>query len=176
MATSVSKSSGNFESNPMKAGINPAVITDAVIRDIPNFDDKTKMDRKLVTRYVNAVGQEASRFYTLSLNEKATLVKDLIGMGKYADYASIPDTLDDIESILVGSQCVVVSTLGTNSKGEKTAKITAVTEPMEGQNVKAPVKKGAAAPPATKQATRKAAAPPPPVEDGSEIGDDDIPF
>jgi hypothetical protein len=176
--TVITKGGGNFQSNPMKPGINPSVITEAVVRGIPNFEDRSKIDHKLVTRYVNAKGQEASRFYTLSFNEKATLVKDLIGLGLFTA-ETIPNTMtvEALIKLLVGKQCVVVATAGKpNQQGQPTAKISSVTEPMEGQNVVPPAKTGnlLAAP---KPAARKAAAPPPAdVEDGTEISDLDIPF
>jgi hypothetical protein len=183
MAFVVTKNSGNFESNPMVAGINPAVITDLAEREIPDFNDPSKKVKKIVARFVNADGQEAARFYTPSLNEKATLTKDLIGLGVVKANA-IPDDLD-LEQVLIGRQCVVVIAEGVSKKdGSPTAKIVSVTKPMAGQNVAAPKKNGAApatqaAPPA-KPAAKKAKVAPKPasveVEDGSEIGDDDIPF
>jgi hypothetical protein len=160
--TVITKGGGNFQSNPMKPGINPSVITEAVVRGIPNFEDRSKIDHKLVTRYVNAKGQEASRFYTLSFTAE-----------------TIPNTMtvEALIKLLVGKQCVVVATAGKpNQQGQPTAKISSVTEPMEGQNVVPPAKTGnlLAAP---KPAARKAAAPPPAdVEDGTEISDLDIPF
>jgi hypothetical protein len=175
MAITVTKSSGTFESNPMDSGMNAAVITDLAERDVPNFDDKSKMDRKIVARFVTADGKEASRFYTPSLHEKATLVKDLISLGVFKANA-IPAQIPDLEKILVGRQCVVFTTEGTNQKtGAKTAKISALAPAPASQKVVAPGKGGAVATP--KPAARKAAAPPPSdIEDGTEITSDDIPF
>jgi len=167
MAITVTKSSGNFERNPMNPGMNPAVITDLAERDVPNFEDKSKMDRKIVARFVTADGKEASRFYTPSLHEKATLTKDLVSLGIFKANA-IPKEIPDIEKLLVGRQCVVLTTEGSNGN----AKISAVAQAPAGQKVVPPAKGGA-----PKPAQRKAAAPPPPdVADGTEITSEDIPF
>jgi hypothetical protein len=173
MAITVNKSSGNFESNPMSAGMHPVVISDLAERDVPNFEDPSKLDRKIVARFVNAESQEASRFYTPSLHEKATLTKDLISLGIFKANA-IPATIPDLEKLLVGRQCVAFISEGTSKKtGAKTAKINAIAPAPAGQNVVA--KKGG--PPAATPVTRKTAAPPPPdVPDGAQITDDDIPF
>lgn len=175
LPTTISKG-GNFETNHMKPGINPAVITESVLKQIPDFEDKTKLNNKLVTRFVNAKGEEATRFYSLSFHEKSDLAKDLIGMGIYESVAAIPQTvkIEDVVKMLVGRQCVAVTTVGKPDKnGKPKAKIVSVTGPMDGQNVVPPAR-GAAAP--AKPATKRATAPPPPPDDGTEISDEDIPF
>jgi hypothetical protein len=171
MAIAVTKSSGNFERKPMlPAGMHAAVLTEVVERDVPNFDDKSKMDRKIVARFVTEDGRETSRFYTPSLHEKATLTKDLVALDIFKANA-IPKEIPDIEKLLVGRQCVVLTTEGANGN----AKISAIVKAPAGQKVVAPGKGGAVAAP--KPATRKTAPPPPDnIADGTEITEEDIGF
>lgn len=145
------KQSGNFKL--MEEGLHAAVISQVKDLGIQKtaFGDK----HTVVARFVNAEGEEASRFYTPSLNEKATLAKDLIVLD-----GAIPAKFD-IES-LVGRQVQVLVTTKTKPDGTTSAKVEKVLKPKKGQNV--PLPKGVVVPKAT------------PAADPALITDADIPF
>lgn len=152
MAILVEKKSGNFKT--MEEGLHAAVISKVI--DLREQDGPYGKKRTVVARFTNAEGEEASRFYTPSLHEKATLAKDLIALD-----GAIPASFD-IEQ-LVGRQVQVLVTTKTKPDGNISAKVEKLLKPKKNQNV--PMPKGAVAPKANTA-----------VSKSDEITDDDIPF
>lgn len=164
MAIIVSKKS--FQSSPMPIGLNPAVIAEVVEKDIPSYDDKSKLERKVLARFVNAEGQEATRFYTPSFGTKtkeSILLKDLKALGIVK--GEVPENLD-VEKELKGRQVIVL----ISESDANRAKIGAVAKAPASQKIVAPAKKSAAPAAAPTPAAQAA------VEAKLEITDDDIPF
>jgi hypothetical protein len=158
MAMVVEQKASSF--TPMPEGLHEAVFSE--IKDLGEKETAFGVKRTIAARLTDAQGREATRFYTPSLHEKATLAKDLVILK-----GSIPAKFD-IES-LVNTQCQVLITEGVNGKGQPTAKVEKILKPKPKQNVavKSFPKSLAAALTKAKQAE---------VEKNLEISDDDIPF
>lgn len=123
---------------PMSEGVHQAVIAKAEdLGDAPNKyydanDPKSKpTKRALRVVLLNAKGEEARRYYTASLHEKASLAKDLKSI-----FGTVPDKVDVAK--LVGTQCQVVVTSERGSDGKTRAKIQSFLKPAEGQKVPLP--------------------------------------
>jgi hypothetical protein len=143
----------------MSEGLHQAVFAD--VRDLGEVDGPYGKKRQIAARLINKDGHEATRWYTPSLNEKATLAKDLLILT-----GSIPAKFD-IDS-LVGKQCQVLTTTKTNAKGQPSAKVEKILKPAAGQSIPVP-KKSTAVPPTTPTAAAALA-------DSLLIQDEDIPF
>lgn len=164
------KSGGNF--TPMGEGLHQAVV--AEVKDLGIISGQFGEQHKFVARFVNAEGEEASRFYTPSIHEKSSLYKDwnpIVGLGEEFDIYS-----------LEGQQVQVFVTAGEKD-GRPTAKVEKVLKPAKGQNVVAKKNAAPAAAPAKKapvaaKAALKAKATTKQAEEAAEgeITDDDIPF
>jgi hypothetical protein len=132
-----------YDSNPMPAGIHQCVISEVIQKDVPNFENPNVLETKIIARFVNAKGQEATRFYTPSFGDKATLTEDLRGLGLQSYIPAKPGVEVDVEKLLLERQCVAVIADYTNRKGESRTKIKAVTKAEPGQAVPMPEKKAA---------------------------------
>lgn len=127
------KQSGPKPGTPMKNGLHQSVVT--AVRDMgeqPDSFNPGKTRHQVLVTFKNATGDEASRWYSPSWNEKANYRKDLEAVFAGAD---VPEQYrKDVES-LVGLQCQVLATQKTNSKGYTNASIKNLLPPAEGQNV-----------------------------------------
>jgi hypothetical protein len=139
----------------MSEGLHQAVFAD--VRDLGKVPGPFGEKHQIAARLVNAKGEEATRWYTPSLNEKATLAKDLAILT-----GSVPSKFD-IEK-LVGMQCQVLTTTKVNGKGQASAKVEKILKPVAGQSVPVPAKRAAA----------PASQPKPAAANSLEITDDDL--
>jgi hypothetical protein len=110
----------------MATGLHAAVIKDVKDLGVRDFGHGPK--QSYVAEFVNAKGEEASRFYSPSLFEKSTLAIDLKALD-----GKIPDTF--VMKSLIGRQVQVLVKNSLNKKGYPSAKVTDVMPPAPGQNV-----------------------------------------
>lgn len=121
----------------------PAMATGlhaAVIKDVKDLGKKSFGDNEpkqtYVAEFVNAKGEQASRFYTPSLFEgnaksgPSNLASDLKALD-----GKVPDTF--VMRSLIGRQVQVLTKQGVNKKGYPSSKVTDVMAPAPGQNVTA---------------------------------------
>lgn len=112
----------------MATGLHAAVIKDVKDLGVRDFGHGPK--QSYVAEFVNAKGEEASRFYSPSLFEKSTLAIDLLALD-----GKIPDTF--VMKSLIGRQVQVLVKNAVNKKGYPSAKVTDVMPPAPGQQVAA---------------------------------------
>lgn len=111
----------------MSTGLHEAVI--AELRDLGKLSFQGGPGKQTyVARFVNAKGEQASRFYTPSLFEKSKLAIDLKALD-----GAVPKTF--ILSSLIGRQVSVLVKKGINKKGFPTSKVTDVMPPSAGQQI-----------------------------------------
>jgi len=151
MSLIVEQKQSNFL--PMPEGLNQAVISE--VKDLGKQPGPYGEKETVVIRFTNAAGEEASKFVSPSLHEKANLTKVV-----KAVLGTVPDKLD--LTTLVGVPCQVLITHQKHkTKGHTIARIESVLKAAPGQK---PIL------PPVSAATKAAAGP------SQEITDEDIPF
>jgi hypothetical protein len=104
----------------MGEGLHKAKFSE--IKDLGEITNQFGTKRTIAARLVNDAGEEATRFYTPSLHEKATLAKDLLAIfGKVP--TKIEGGIDGLTKLLVGREVQILVTNSIDGKGRQKAKI-----------------------------------------------------